>query len=263
MSVFPNRDNIEEYLDSLEQQVADLQEENELLEKENQLLRKRLQRAQASRGGGAAGSASRSRGRSDDSDSPSTLPGVKMHELRDAAAKAGIRTKDNDWRAPNLNQASAVEHHHGRRDELRSATLGRPLQPSEFDSPEPSRPSGGAPPVDLGYVNRVGADELDDLPYGLVVLDREGNVLFYNETESRYAGYKPEHVVGKNFFQDVAPCTRVKEFEGRFRQFVDGELGRVTFFDFAFHFESGTQDVTIALSQGRYKGQVNVMMMRR
>jgi hypothetical protein len=55
----------------------------------------------------------------------------------------------------------------------------------------------------------------------------------------------------------------VQAFEGRFKEFVEGKLGRVTFFDFAFHFARGTQNVLIGLSHGRKKGHINVMMMRR
>ena len=121
----------------------------------------------------------------------------------------------------------------------------------------------GRPNVDLGYINDVPADELDALPYGLIVLDREGAVLFYNETESQMAGFAKEQVVGRNFFQDVAPCTRIQAFQGRFESFVRGELGRVTFFDFAFHFEHGTQNVVIGLSHGRRRGHFNVMLMRQ
>lgn len=121
-------------------------------------------------------------------------------------------------------------------------------------------PLGG---VDVGYVNRVSEDQLDQLPYGLVVLDRDGRVLLYNETESRLTGFARSRVIGRNFFREVAPCTAVKEFEGVFREFVAGRHGRTTFFDFAFHFSAGTQNVTIALAPGRRPGQINVMMMRR
>lgn len=123
--------------------------------------------------------------------------------------------------------------------------------------------SGNRPNLDIGYINEVDPGELDTLPYGLIVLDTDGNVLFYNETESKLAGYDREQVTGRNFFEDVAPCTRVKEFQGRFEDFVAGELGRVTFFDFAFHFEQETQNVVIGLSHGRRKGHINVMLVRQ
>lgn len=139
-----------------------------------------------------------------------------------------------------------------------------PPRPASFVRTPPPVP-GRAPvaAIDLGYINQVGAEQLGRLPYGLMILDVEGQVMFYNETESRLSGFSTQRVIGKNFFQDVAPCTRVKEFEGRFRQFAAGTLGRTCFFDFAFHFSHGTQDVTIALSTGRRPGQVNVMMMRQ
>jgi photoactive yellow protein len=146
-----------------------------------------------------------------------------------------------------------------------SAYYGRGLIPgSEFDPASASPPpSGAAPGFDLGYINQVPPEQLESLPYGLIVLDTDGNILFYNETESKLAGFERERVLGKNFFGEVAPCARVKAFEGRFHEFVQGKLGRVTFFDFAFHFAHGTQNVLIGLSHGRKKGHINVMMMRR
>lgn len=149
-----------------------------------------------------------------------------------------------------------------------SAYYGRALTPQQMTRAqlreiEQPAPSAGMPGFDLGYINQVSADALDALPYGLIVLDAQGNILFYNETESQLAGFSQAQVMGKNFFAEVAPCTRVKEFEGRFRQFVAGELGRVVFFDFAFHFRHGTQQVLIGVSHGRRKGHFNVMMSRK
>lgn len=145
-----------------------------------------------------------------------------------------------------------------------SGHMGRGVDPAyaRQRGVAPSQPVARKP-IDLGYINHVSPEELDALPYGLIVLDASGNVLFYNETESALTGFARERVIGKNFFGEVAPCTRVKEFQGRFEQFVEGNLGRVTFFDFAFHFERGTQNVLIGLSHGRKRGHINVMMMRK
>jgi photoactive yellow protein len=143
--------------------------------------------------------------------------------------------------------------------------LGAPLTAQEAvtrDTPAPVGPGvqGG---VDLGMINQVSEEALNQLPYGLIVLDSEGGVLFYNETEARLTGFRREKILGRNFFRDVAPCARVQAFEGNFQAFVRGELGPVHFFDFAFHFQKGTQLVQIGFSQGRRRGQVNVMLMRR
>lgn len=141
---------------------------------------------------------------------------------------------------------------------------GRGLEPEQLTNVTPA--PGRAIPrrdMDLGYINRVSEEELDQLPYGLVILDVDGDVLFYNETEARYAGFRRETVVGRNFFRDIAPCTRVKEFQGVFQDFVTGRMGRVHFFDFVFHFAHGSQSVLIGLAHGREHGTINVMMTRR
>ncbi len=144
------------------------------------------------------------------------------------------------------------------------AVSPRPDHRARNDTPPTHRAPAGPPPaLDVGYVNRVDESKLDELPYGLVVLDREGRVLLYNETESRLTGFARSRVTGRNFFREVAPCTAVKEFEGLFKEFVAGRRGRTVFFDFAFYFSAGTQNVTIALAAGRRPGQTNVMMMRR
>lgn len=217
-------------------QIEDLLSENNmlrdelgLLRQENDILRRRLENAT----GG---------------DRPTPMAAQRPRELD--ASDTG-----SNWRSaePNPREARA----------LRSAILGRGKRPEELPQPNPARPAGSAPALDLGYVNRVGETELDALPYGLIVLDSTGEVAFYNETEARLAGFERNRVVGRNFFEEVAPCTQVKGFQGRFEQFVKGKLGKVTFFDFAFHFEAGTQQVTIAFSQGRRPGLTNVMLIRK
>lgn len=49
--------------------------------------------------------------------------------------------------------------------------------------------------------------EIDSLGFGLVVMDRDGTVLGYNQRESRLSGLLPASVTGRNFFTDVGPCT--------------------------------------------------------
>ena len=77
-------------------------------------------------------------------------------------------------------------------------------------------------------------EELDALPYGAIRLSPYGTVLSYNATEARLAGRVPEQVLGRNFFLDVAPCTDVQEFHGRFMTLVCG--GRSIFHEFSFDF---------------------------
>lgn len=49
--------------------------------------------------------------------------------------------------------------------------------------------------------------DIDDIGFGLIVMDRAARVLGYNAAESRLSGLPPEGVLGRNFFVDVGPCT--------------------------------------------------------
>jgi photoactive yellow protein len=82
--------------------------------------------------------------------------------------------------------------------------------------------------------------ELDTLPVGMIQLDRDGKVLKFNQTESALARVSKADAVGKSFFDEVAPCTRVQEFHGRF---VDGveKKSLHTVFDYVFRFRDGRQ----------------------
>lgn len=88
--------------------------------------------------------------------------------------------------------------------------------------------------------------ELDALPFGAIQLDETGTILTYNKAEERLSGRKAESVVGKNFFRDIAPCTRVKRFHGTFEIGVQRQkLNEV--FDFLFRFPSGAREVRIRM----------------
>ncbi|MGA9392637.1 MAG: PAS domain-containing protein [Candidatus Sulfotelmatobacter sp.] len=88
--------------------------------------------------------------------------------------------------------------------------------------------------------------ELDALPHGVIQLDAQGKVLRYNAYEQRLAGLTREKVVGKNFFKQVAPCTDVQEFYGRFREGV--ALGKLHCkFRYRFTFKKNPRNVTVTL----------------
>lgn len=70
----------------------------------------------------------------------------------------------------------------------------------------------------LKRLPNLSPSELDRLPFGAIRLDRDGRIVHYNETESRLTGYRGADLVGKNFFTEVAPCTNVRMFGGRFRE---------------------------------------------
>ncbi len=86
--------------------------------------------------------------------------------------------------------------------------------------------------------------QLDELPFGVIELDSGGVVTAYNRAEAALAHTQVERVLGRNFFTEVAPCTAVREFEGRFRQFV-GSDEKLERFDFTVSFREGPVGVEI------------------
>jgi photoactive yellow protein len=59
----------------------------------------------------------------------------------------------------------------------------------------------------LAALESAPADRIDDLGFGLIVMDRDGRVTGYNQAESQLAGLPVDEVVGRNFFVEVGPCT--------------------------------------------------------
>jgi photoactive yellow protein len=74
---------------------------------------------------------------------------------------------------------------------------------------------------ELGEVLRTcSEDTLDEAPFGIVQVDDNGIVQFYNRYESELAGVAPEDAMGRNFFTQLAPCSSNRLFHGRFKKGV-------------------------------------------
>jgi photoactive yellow protein len=50
-------------------------------------------------------------------------------------------------------------------------------------------------------------DRIDEIGFGLIVMNRGGEVTGYNAAESKRSGLAAARVLGRNFFVDVGPCT--------------------------------------------------------
>lgn len=64
------------------------------------------------------------------------------------------------------------------------------------------------------------SDTLNEAPFGVVRLDDDGTVEFYNRYESELSGVDPSKAVGKNFFTQLAPCSNNQLFQGQFEEGV-------------------------------------------
>ncbi|WP_262339805.1 PAS domain-containing protein [Idiomarina sp. OT37-5b] len=69
-------------------------------------------------------------------------------------------------------------------------------------------------------LSSMNKEQLDKVAFGAIQLDANGNIIQYNAAEGDITGRDPSTVVGKNFFNDVAPCTNSPEFKGKFDEGV-------------------------------------------
>ncbi len=115
--------------------------------------------------------------------------------------------------------------------------------------PFSKRPAHAVPPTVtevLEAADRMTPEELDRAPYGIIQLDASGRILKYNAVESKLASLRKEDAIGKQFFTEIAPCTKVQEFYGRFKEGVIHE-SLDTSFRFHFAFKQHPRDVTVRL----------------
>ena len=71
-------------------------------------------------------------------------------------------------------------------------------------------------PDALAHLEALTVEELDRLDLGVVRMALEGVVVAYNTTEARLSGLTQHRVIGRRFFESVAPCTNNKLVSGRF-----------------------------------------------
>jgi photoactive yellow protein len=102
--------------------------------------------------------------------------------------------------------------------------------------------------------------ELDQLPVGVIELDAEGVVRAYNRVESKASGLARNWVLGKHFFTEVAPCTAVYEFQGRYERLVARDLPTREELDFLFAFETGERLASISMNWDPKRGRVTLLV---
>jgi two-component system phosphate regulon sensor histidine kinase PhoR len=108
-----------------------------------------------------------------------------------------------------------------------------------------------------GNHRRVTTDEIPDislsqifdaLPVGVIVLDPAGRVRVFNQYEERLANRTRERVLGRPFFEEVAPCMNVRELAGVFRDNVAAAtIDTRIAFSFPFPHANQPRDVMVKM----------------
>ncbi len=116
--------------------------------------------------------------------------------------------------------------------------------------------------LDPKHLFELSDREVDELPFGLISVDHGGNIEHYNSYESRLARLPKDRVLGRNFFRDVAPCTAVQDFMGRFERFVREPGDGAESFDYVFAFAFGRQHVNITFLRSSKNAQIKILVNR-
>lgn len=64
-----------------------------------------------------------------------------------------------------------------------------------------------AAPAALALLEAASPAELDAVAFGVIGLSTDAKVAIYNTAEAAFSGLTPARVIGRHFFQSVAPCT--------------------------------------------------------
>ncbi|TAG14696.1 MAG: photoactive yellow protein [Sphingobacteriia bacterium] len=80
-------------------------------------------------------------------------------------------------------------------------------------------------PEILGWLENQEPNQYDELSFGIVKMNIDGQVVFYNKQESQITGIDPAFAVGKLFFTQIAPCTNNFMVSEKYKQIeLDEEL---------------------------------------
>ena len=110
-------------------------------------------------------------------------------------------------------------------------------------------------------IDKLSERELDALPVGMIQLDRDGKILRFNRSEGELARRDPKAQLGKSFFDDVAPCTKVQAFYGKFQEGLAAKKLYETFV-YKFRFPWGDSDVAVTLFYSQATDSVWVLVSR-
>jgi len=110
-------------------------------------------------------------------------------------------------------------------------------------------------------MSKLGVGDVDKLAFGAIQLDDAGRILQYNATEGEITGRDPKAVIGKNFFTDVAPCTKTPQFFGRFQEGVKSKDLNVMF-EYTFDYNMAPTKVKIHMKRA-LTGDSNWIFVKR
>lgn len=118
-----------------------------------------------------------------------------------------------------------------------------PISPADDDDESPLTFDADGIGEQLRHTSE---DTLHEAPFGIIRLDDDGIVEFYNRYESALSGIAPSDAIGKNFFTQLAPCSNSHLFQGRFKEGLQkGHLDEQFTYTFTYKMRPTLVDVRL------------------
>ena len=116
-------------------------------------------------------------------------------------------------------------------------------------APQPALAGIGpfADPGLLDTLESASLDVIDDFGFGLIVMDRDGRVLGYNQAESKLSGLPADEVIGRNFFVEIGPCTNNYLVAQRYQDSASQETSLDEQLDYVFTYRMAPTPVRLRL----------------
>ena len=109
------------------------------------------------------------------------------------------------------------------------------------------------------HIENLSRYQLDTLPFGVILIDREGTVMFYSQTESTKSGYG-KIPVGQNLFV-ISPCMASNDFRGRIKAAMD--QGPVDLeFGWSGDFDDPTRDLRLRVISSSDNNRIWIFIER-
>jgi photoactive yellow protein len=102
-------------------------------------------------------------------------------------------------------------------------------------------------------IEALTAEEIDQLPFGVIGIDREGVVRVFSQAEAKLSGYGARPALGKVFFTDIAPCMANGNFKGRIDKARAAGALSISF-TFIGDFEDSNRELSIRVQSAKDGG---------
>lgn len=114
----------------------------------------------------------------------------------------------------------------------------------------------------MRLISHGASEAVNQVTFGVVHLDEQGTVVGYSREESRLSGLRPEDVIGRNFFTEIAPCTDKAEFRSPFGGVLSGEK-EFAVVDYVFPFRPQPIPVQVIMTHSHLLPKRYLLMIKR